>query len=308
MPQVTRTALPPTAIQTSLRALPTQRPLSAPGEAYGHAALALFRLAAMTTPCALDIPYGSDSVQRLDIYTPGHRVQRKFPVFIDIHGGNNTHGYKEWMGLNAPAITSFPAILVSPDYRLLPSPSREIASQLEDCLLALRWVVRNIEHYHGDPTRIYVGGHSAGAKLAALVTLREDLYSRYELPRNCIQGCFPVSGSYDTVSADELVDADTADPSSALLQVTDVARECTPMQYVGANRVPFFVAWSENDFPRMQSEGPKFVRALLEKQVRAESHVFPALDHYWIHIDQQRSDNAWTRTLKRWMHTKKDAA
>src|ERR1700761_6689950 len=88
-------------------------------DAYAHAALSMSRLAAMILPTALDVHYGQQAWQKLDIYMPPGQG-KGLPVCIMLHGGGMDHGYKEWMGLNAPAITAFPAIMVSVQYKLGP--------------------------------------------------------------------------------------------------------------------------------------------------------------------------------------------
>ena len=69
---------------------------------------------------------------------------------------------------------------------------------VEDCRNAVKWVYDNIAAHGGDPDRLFVGGHSAGGHLAALITLDADLWRGVGLPRDVIKGCFPVSGGFDT--------------------------------------------------------------------------------------------------------------
>ena len=100
--------------------LPAQPPVNIRADAYAETALRLSRLAAMTVRTVLDVAYGPDKKQTLDIYLPPEGTPGPWPVFLNIHGGAWTHGYKEWMGLNAPAIVAFPAIYISLSYRLAP--------------------------------------------------------------------------------------------------------------------------------------------------------------------------------------------
>src|SRR6185295_7965213 len=86
-------------------------------------------------------------------------------------------------------------ITVVPNYRL--APAHHYPDQPEDIERMLAWVYHNIEAYGGDPARIYVGGHSAGAKLSAFVGLRTDWRARLSLPADVIKGIVPVSATYD---------------------------------------------------------------------------------------------------------------
>jgi acetyl esterase/lipase len=279
--------------------LPAQSPISLRADAYGETALRLSRLAAMTTRTALDVPYGPDRWQAVDIYRPDRDYDHPLPVFLNIHGGAWTHGHKEWMGLNAPPVVAAPAIYVSVSYRLAPEHRFPVA--LDDCLDALAWTAANIARYGGDPGRLFVGGHSAGGQLAALMVLRRDLLSRRGLPDDVIKACFPYSGVYDMTY-------DPGDGRRAIVPMceglmgdTGLEREASPLHWVEGNRVPFHVAWGENDNPFCKHQAPEFVARLRAQPGRVEELVLPAFDHFWIHIDQQRESNPWTRTLLSWM-------
>ncbi|MEB1809277.1 MAG: alpha/beta hydrolase [Bacillaceae bacterium] len=102
------------------------------------------------------------------IYTP--EGDGPFPVFIYFHGGGWVIGDIEVVDPPLRAVTNrAEAIVVSVDYRLAPEHRFPIAT--EDCYTATKWVAENITRYNGDPSRIAVGGDSAGGNLAAVVTL-----------------------------------------------------------------------------------------------------------------------------------------
>lgn len=282
--------------------LPAQPPINIRADAYAETALRLSRLAQMTTRCERDLAYGPDYWQRLDVYMPDDTALTGLPVFVNIHGGGWSHGYKEWMGLNAPAITAFPAVYVSLSYRL--APAQTYPAPLHDCLAGLAWVHANIARFGGDPERIVVGGHSAGGHLAALLTLRADLHAGFGLPPGVVKACLPYSGVYDLFST--AADGSVSRSPSTLRLVPEgddaAAREASPIRWVEGNRTPFVVTWSENDNPYCKAQGPLFLAALRDKgAARAEGWMFPLFDHFWIHVDQQRPDNPWTRTLAAWM-------
>ena len=137
----------------------------------------------------IDVAYGDDYFQRLDLFLPDNENLTELPVLVFMHGGAWRNGFKEWMGFMAPPIISLPAIFVSVSYRL--APSVKFPEPLEDTCDAVAWVFRNIRRYGGDPERIFIGGHSAGGHLAAMAALRCDHFTQRCLPANLIKACFP---------------------------------------------------------------------------------------------------------------------
>jgi acetyl esterase/lipase len=145
-----------------------------------------------------DIPYVADGHERqiLDIYTPEGPAEGPLPVIFWIHGGGWQAGDKSDVALKPGALTGKGFVFVSPNYRLLPHV--EMDELTGDIARALGWVHRNIAEYGGDPDRIIVGGHSAGAQLAALICTDDRLLEAEGVPFEVLKGCVPVDGdTYD---------------------------------------------------------------------------------------------------------------
>jgi arylformamidase len=279
--------------------LPPQGPINAVADVYADCALAMSRLAALTTRCKLGVPYGDDTAQKLDIYLPQQENLAGLPVFINIHGGGWVFGYKEWLGLNAPPIVTLPAVYVAIDYRL--GPSHKHPTQIQDCLQALAWVHSNISSYGGSADRIFVGGHSAGAHLSALLTLRTELYSSVGLPAGVIKACFPYNGVYDFRDVTDYGDTEENNVGKPFITDAAAAADASPIAFTKGNQTPFFITWAENDITLIKAQSAAFIMALKGQPGRVEKHMFPKFDHFWTHLDQHRPENPWTRTLIAWM-------
>lgn len=157
----------------------------------------LLSLAAIQAqPTKRDIPYatGTDERQKLDIYAP--EGAKNLPVIFWIHGGGWQYGNRTDVQNKPKAFVEKGFVFVSTGYRLLPNV--EMLAIFQDVAKSLAWVHKNIAAHGGDPNRIIVGGHSAGAQLAALVCI-DDRYLKAEgLSFSFIKGCFPVDGdTYD---------------------------------------------------------------------------------------------------------------
>ena len=143
-----------------------------------------------------DVPYAASGHDRqvLDVYTP--QGAERLPVVFWIHGGGWQTGDKTDVQIKPRVLTERGFVFVSTNYRLLPHV--EIGELIRDVAKALGWVHKNIDRYGGDPTRIFVMGHSAGAQLAALLCIDERYVAEEGVPFNALKGCVPVDGdTYD---------------------------------------------------------------------------------------------------------------
>jgi len=145
-----------------------------------------------------DVPYVENGHERqvLDVYTPDRVVDGNLPVMFWIHGGGWQTGDKSDVALKPKMLTERGFVFVSANYRLLPDVEMDVL--IRDVAKSLGWVHRNIAKYGGDPRRIFVGGHSAGAQLAALICI-DDRYLKEEgVSFDVLKGCVPVDGdTYD---------------------------------------------------------------------------------------------------------------
>jgi arylformamidase len=114
--------------------LPRQPQMGPVAEAYAADILARSRAVATSSRVLLDVPYGDDYWQRLDLYLPDNDRLKDLPVLLFLHGGGWSNGYKEWMGFMAPPFTDLPAIFVSVSYRMLPEV--RLPAMLDDTMAA----------------------------------------------------------------------------------------------------------------------------------------------------------------------------
>ena len=145
-----------------------------------------------------NVPYVNDGHERhlLDIYTPDKPADGPLPVMFWIHGGGWQAGNKSDVALKPKVLTERGFVFVSTNYRLLPEVTMDVL--IQDVATSLGWVHRNISKHGGDPTRIFVGGHSAGAQLAALICIDDRYLRKQGVSFDVLKGCVPVDGdTYD---------------------------------------------------------------------------------------------------------------
>jgi arylformamidase len=145
----------------------------------------------------LDLSYGSEASERLDLFLPhrGSTTRRSAPVLVYIHGGYWRALDKRDQRFVAPPFAEAGALVVLPNYALCPAVSIEhIVLQM---VRALTWVGRNAAHYGGDPSRIVVAGHSAGGHLATMMLLCRWHQVAADLPPSLVRSALSISGLYD---------------------------------------------------------------------------------------------------------------
>ena len=142
----------------------------------------------------LDLCYGSGPGEEVDVFG-ARRPGSAAPVLVWIHGGYWRALSKADHSFIAPPFVKAGAVVVVPDYALAPAVSVEhIVLQTAR---ALAWTWRHATRFGGDPSRIVVGGHSAGGHLAAMMLACHWTSLAHDLPADVVRTAFSLSGVFD---------------------------------------------------------------------------------------------------------------
>jgi arylformamidase len=253
-----------------------------------------------------DIPYAAPPQERqvLDVYSPPGAKDR--PVVFWIHGGGWQTGDKSSIQIKPRAFTDKGFVFVSTNYRLLPHV--EMETIVRDIARSIRWVHDHIADYGGDPRRLLVMGHSAGAQLAALVCI-DDRYVKAEgLSLAIIKGCVPVDG--DTYDVPAIIEtAETRRRVHGLPQATyghrekfgnDPAkhRDLSAVTHVARDKgIPPFLIMHVAEHPDTGAQAQRLAGVL--KGASVPVRVYGARDstHNKINADLGLSDDPGTKAL-----------
>lgn len=282
--------------------LPPRPPLNPAADVYGETCLA--RSAQVLTDPALraavsahlNLCYGDDAWQTLDVYTPASASRTDLPVLVFFHGGGWTHGYKEWCGFMAPALVSLPCVFVSVSYRLLPEAN--FPAPFDDAYAALAWVSANIARFGGSPDRIHLGGHSAGGQLASTLAVREDERVVRGLPGDGVKGCFCISTTFNRRVVNEHIA-----PHLVTGEAPDEVSPSSSLAFAHQSRVPFIITWGGQENPRYDTFSRLMVERLRKGGCPVSSHRFDARGHFDIHLATAHPDDLWTRAVRHFMQT-----
>lgn len=190
-----------------------------------------------------DISYGANERNRLDVFVPEAAGSAR-PVVIFVHGGGFVRGDKRGPGspfydniMLWAAKSGF--VGVNMTYRL--APQNPWPAGAEDVAAVVRWVSDNIASRGGDPTKVFLVGHSAGAVHAASYVAHPSFHGAKGIG---LAGAVLISGLYDITQ--EPSDAERAyygtDPA--------VYKERSSLAGLAASKVPLMVTAAELDPPR----------------------------------------------------------
>jgi arylformamidase len=143
-----------------------------------------------------DVAYAEPRNERrlLDVYAPPSGSSR--PVVVWVHGGGWMRGSKNEVAHKPAAFVEKGFVFVPVNYRFIPDVTMDTI--VRDVAKSVGWVHANISRHGGDPKRIFLMGHSAGAQLVALLCADSRYMEAESVPRTSIKGCVSVDGdTYD---------------------------------------------------------------------------------------------------------------
>lgn len=185
-------------------------------------------------------PYGSGPRNKLDIWAPtGTRKTDRLPVIVWLYGGGWYSGAREDYGFVGRAFAKQGFIVVIPDYRLV--PEGHWPDFLEDSAAAVAWTDAHIANYGGDPDRIALSGHSAGAYNAVMLALDPQWMKSAGSDVSVIRGVAALAGPYDFVPFEKGGRADVAMGDIRPIERTQ------PIAFVRADAPPLWLGHGTAD-------------------------------------------------------------
>jgi acetyl esterase/lipase len=214
-----------------------------------------------------DIAYGEGPRQRLDIYAP-HGASA-LPVVVFWYGGSWTGGAKSEYRFVGTTLAEHGLVAILPDYRLYPQVSFPVFD--EDGARALAWVEQHAQEFGGDPRRIVLMGHSAGAHTAAFLAFNETFVRRFGVEPRSVIGLIGLSGPYALT------------PNTDVLRATFPAPYTTsdwqPIAFVTDAAPPTLLLHGGADTDVRPAEAIALKEALERHHVPVELHLYPHRGH-----------------------------
>ncbi len=219
----------------------------------------------------LDVAYGGDPEQKLDIFAPPAPDNQ--PVMIYIHGGGWRSGSKNAASFMAKAMSDRGVIWVPVDYGL--APNYRIDAMVNHVRSAVAWVYDEIAGHGGDPERIYVSGNSAGGHLTG-TTLMPGWHGAYGVPTDVIKGACAMSGVFDL---DSLLLA-TYGCNDELQMTAESARAYSPQYHMPMEAGPLIVAVGAPEPDEFRRQSAAYAAAWTETGLNGKHMEIPGANHF----------------------------
>ncbi len=164
-----------------------------------------------------NLAYGPDPQNRLDVYVPSEPAAVPRPMVVFWHGGRWRYGDKSDYRFVGAALAESGYVVVVANYRHYPQV--KMPGFMDDAARAAQWAAAHAGEYGGDPQRSFLMGHSAGAHLAALVTLDPRYFVATGGAARASRVSIGLSGPYDFLPLLEEDVQDMFGPPSAVPRV-----------------------------------------------------------------------------------------
>jgi arylformamidase len=196
--------------------------------------------------------YGATPIEGLDVY---RTTRPNAPIHIFIHGGAWRVGLAKNAAAPAELFVHAGAHFVVPDFAWVQDVDGSLLPMAEQVRRAVAWVYGNAQRFGGDPTRLYVSGHSSGGHLAG-VLLTTNWRQDFNLPADLIKGGLCSSGLFDLKPV-------RLSARSKYVNFTDEMEQAlSPQRHLDQLTAPVIVAYGTLETPEFQRQSRDFAAAV----------------------------------------------
>lgn len=220
----------------------------------------------------------NDERRQLNVFYQKDITQAK-DVVIFIHGGSWSSGSKDiywWLGRN---LARKDIVAVNINYGL--APANQYGQMAEDCALAVKWVQAHIADYGGNPDRIFLMGHSAGAHLAELINADPRYFKKAGIA-NPVKGLI-LNDPFGLDMKEYMITAEKDDSYFDFLRTFSkdpaIWQDGSPLNYVQNVHNPHLIFYGAKTYPAIQIQSARLNKLLFAENVKTELHVIKNKKH-----------------------------
>jgi acetyl esterase/lipase len=217
-----------------------------------------------------DASFGDDPRLKLDVWVPRGASSAPRPVVVFFYGGGWTSGERGDYGFVGRAFAASGFVTIIPDYRLVPQV--RFPAFIEDGARAVRWTRDHAAQFGGDPERIDIAGHSAGAYIGAMLALDRHYLADAGVDPAAIRAAAVLSGPYDFYPFTEQRSRDA-------LGAWPRPLETQPIHFVRPDAPPMLLMHGTADTVVRPRNSQRLAAALKSAGAKAELKLYPGKSH-----------------------------
>ena len=235
--------------------------------------------ALQTLKCKLDVSYGSEKVELLDIFPA---MNKNSPIHVHIHGG-------AWRQLGKEHVC-YPSSTFCFSWSNFYSIKLWFSSGVFDyrnvyqIRAGIKWIWQNANSFDGNRDQIFISGASSGAHLAANL-LSGDWQSDFGLPENVIKGAVLASGPYD-------LDPVRLSARNDYLKLSEEeADQNNPLKHIPQGGPEIAICWGDGELDEFQRQGQAYADAWLSAGNLCQTIILKGLNHFDVTSEFGRADS-----------------
>lgn len=197
------------------------------------------------------LAYGPTPIEQLDLYAT---ARPNAPINIFLHGGAWRSQVAKNYGFPAELFVHAGAHYVVPDFINVIEAGGDLMPMADQVRRAVAWVYNNAQSFGGDPTRIFLSGHSSGAHLGGVVLITD--WQQRGVPPDIVKGALLCSGMYDLKPV-------RLSARANYVKFTDAAEHALSTQrHIDRLNCPIIVAYGTLETPEFQRQSRDFAAAV----------------------------------------------
>jgi acetyl esterase/lipase len=217
------------------------------------------------------IPYGPGEHHRLDLYLPKRKATRG-PAVLFFYGGAFISGHRREYRFVGQALASQGVICGIADYGLF--PEHRFPDFVEDGARASAFLHRMLPECGGDPKRLFVAGHSAGAYIAVMLAANPRYLNEAGADLSCLAGAIGIAGPYDFLPI--------TNPTRIEIFGGSDRVETQPIHFIDGKRPPMLLLTGDRDVNILPDNTHNLAAKLREQESEVEEIVYPGIEHFRI--------------------------
>ena len=196
--------------------------------------------------------YGDSGIEQLDLF---RTAKSNAPIFVFIHGGAWIRGDAKSYSAPAEMFVGAGAHYIVPDFTSVADAGGSLFPMAEQMRRAIAWVWHNAASFGGDPNRLYIGGQSSGAHLAA-VALTTDWPREFDVPADIVKGGLCTSGMYELAPVRLSARANYVKFTDAMVEALG------PIRHLDRLGAPVIVSYGTYETPEFIRQAKEFAAAV----------------------------------------------